>query len=249
MKRRYRSHFVALTALCLFTLITPAYGSVTFSGTNGNNANDSAQVVFSLSGTTLTVTLSNTGTPGAIANPDILHAVFFGTSAISLAPVSAVATTGTVDPTNGANYNVGSGWAEDSLTTAQYGLRNVITSAGYTTLAYATAAGKNNFPGGNNGGVGANALDGTDYGILPPGSTASNANCSPDNCWLALGSVVFTLTTQAGFSLDSITSAVFQWNTALDANHSPEPGFYGALALGLTGLWVAVQRARRKKAV
>src|SRR5262245_45706020 len=92
-------------ALGLTSAGTSRADLLSFSGSSGSL---SAQADFSLVGSTLTVTLTNTSQSDVLVPTDVLHAVFFNTSH-TLTPVSASLNGSTVYYGSIAN-NVGEGW-------------------------------------------------------------------------------------------------------------------------------------------
>lgn len=200
-----------------------------FSGSSGDLK---AAADFSLSGTTLTVTLTNTSTADVLDPTDVLTGVFFDTTG-TLTPVSASLNGSTVY--YGTITNAGDGW----------GLGTGVSANGENTAISATGAvtglGHSNFSGASN------ALDGLAYGILSEGfnvsTTLANTGVTGHGP-LIQDSVEFTLTVPTGFTLSELGSTVvFQYGTDLSATHFdgtvPEPSslvfLLGSGLLGLAG--------------
>jgi hypothetical protein len=205
--------------LCLFAVATILVSAgvaradlVTFAGSSGNLA---ASASFSLSGTTLTVTLSNTSMADVLAPADVLTGLFFSTGTHVLSPVSAIVATGTTvwfGPDGGGN--VGGEWA--------YEKSKGISSSGFGIF------GDSNFNGSElQGPEKSNAVDGVQYGITSAGdnSTTGNKAVTETNA-LIHNVVVFTLSTPSNFLLSDIdvTGVSFQYGTGLS-----EPNFPGVL--------------------
>jgi hypothetical protein len=217
------------------------------SGTSTQNSPQplAASALFSLTGTQLTVTFTNAAGTNSnkYANPDVLTAVFFGTTGLTLTPVSATAPE-TVDNTGApvcstGTCDVGTGW-EYATGFSQYGTMNGISAAGFGIF------GNSNF------GLPSMNVDGVDYGILPsnyPGTLGTSVNGSP----FEVSSVNFTLTVQPGFTLASIDRVVFQYGSALNEDSfvgvrfAPEPSALLLLTGGLIAL--AIRRGAGRPAV
>jgi PEP-CTERM motif-containing protein len=199
----------ALVCATLVILAAPGAGraDVIYTGSSGSL---SASADFSLSGGTLTVTLTNTASATALVPTDVLTGVFFNTTH-TLTPVSAAYPTGstiwygTISPASAT----GDGWGYASGVSAQ-GMNSAISATGAVN-----GLGHSNFSGANN------PLQGLGYGILPTGYTGIGANTGiTGHGPLIQDSVVFTLTAPAGFSLDELgSSVVFQYGTSLSETH------------------------------
>jgi hypothetical protein len=258
---------VGLAALSVAPSFAATY-SVSATGTNGNNPlSATASFVLNAAGTGLTITVTNNAAapapPATWANSDLLHGIFFGSSALAFTPGSATSTSmfdvttdtffSTTTTINGQTVtcasgvcNVDAGWG--AYNTSYAGFANTLTSAGYGS----PFTGSSNFSTGSG-----TALDGTNYGIASSNLTSSgqqgfNGGQAPQA--VSVGSVVFTF---SGLSLGAnLTDAElaniigvvgFQYGTALTdklITSVPEPGFYGLLSLGLSGMIFAIRRRR-----
>lgn len=214
----------------------------------------SAEAIFSVSGTNLQVTLTNTSQADVLDPTFVLTALFFS-GANGLTPVSALLPTGTIvynGPSNGGN--VGGEWAYQSgFTTAPHGATAGISSSG---LSPSSLFGSPNF--GTLNLQGPPALDGLQYGITSAGDIFSTPQNNGDLTKNALikNSVVFTLgNLAADFDINSISNVSFQYGTSSnDPNITPpqgptpvpEPGTL--LLLGIGGFGLAVWGKRRKSA-
>jgi hypothetical protein len=199
-------------ALALLAWAAPGRADVIFSGTSGGL---SASADFSLSGSTLTVTLTNTSATTALVPADVLTGVFFD-SAHTLTPTSAAYPNGSTIwyGTISTPSGTGDGWGYATGVAAQ-GKNSAISASGAVS-----GLGHSNFSGANN------PLQGLDYGILPAGYTGVGANTGiTGHGPLIQNSVVFTLTVPSGFDLAELGNDVaFQYGTQLS-----EPSFAGLL--------------------
>src|SRR5579883_2133133 len=126
--------------------------SETFEGSSGALA---AEAVFELSGSTLTVTLTNTSTTAVRVPTDVLTGVLFDTST-ALTPVSASISSGS-RAVEGSISNAGNGWGYASRLSAN-GFNSAISSTGaFHGLGHSNFSTENN------------ALHGLNYGIVSAG--------------------------------------------------------------------------------
>jgi len=187
---------------------------VTFDGSSGSL---SAEAVFSLSGSTLTVTLTNTGTADVMAPGDVLVAVLFNTSTAAghgLTAVSASLNGSSVFYSSIVN-NVGEGWQYKSpLSPPAHGENSGISASG---LGGTFDSGGPFFYS-----PGQPPLNGVNYGILSAGDDTATGNGGITGGGpLIKDSLQFTLTAGANFSLDDLgDTVVFQYGTMLT-----EPSF------------------------
>ena len=217
------SHIAAcalVAALSAAASATP----VTFSGTSGNR---SASASFSVTGTTLTVKLTNTSLSDALVPTDILTGLFFNSSSpfgsLGDAMLGAGATVlhsplGLVNGTIGGNGDVGGEWAfRDDLAGAGQGNANFGISSSGLGL----------FGAGDRFDIsfnlqGPESPDGLQYGLTTAGDNGGTGN-SPVTGDFALiqNQVVFTFAVASTFDPSTAISNIwFQYGTDLN-----EPSF------------------------
>jgi hypothetical protein len=226
-------------------------GPITYNFSSGTLA---ATAVFSRSGSDLVVTLSNTSAADATVPTDILTGIFFEvtgdplltrTSAL-VALGSSVLVGGTGADVTPLDRVVGGEWAYLNALNQVPSTNEGISSSGLGIFGPG-----NVFPGANLQGPASPA--GIQYGITSAGDnlTTGNGGLSGEN--LIKNSVVFTLSGYSGEPSANITSAAFQYGTALDEPrfpgtflHAPEPGSWVLLGLGGLGLAICRWRQRRR---
>nr|WP_294508046.1 PEP-CTERM sorting domain-containing protein [uncultured Rhodopila sp.] len=191
-----RCLIVLLWGVLLHANVSLAQSSSVFSASavpipgTTNTANASAS--FSLSGTTLTLIVTNSGTTSA--NSSILDAVFFNTntSAPGTLLPSATATKSLANSTVSSNVDYTGGWQ----------MKSTVAPAGGSTYSYGISA------------IGAGAFSsesftkgngGDDYGLIgsatcPNNVCSTNVNKSP----VAVGSIVFTIRNFLGTSISAV---------------------------------------------
>lgn len=259
MNRRASKLIACLALGCAFIGLNAQYSKaavVTFDGSSGSL---SAEAVFSLVGSTLTVTLTNTGTADVMAPGDVLVAVLFNTSTAAghgLTAVSASLNGSSVFYSALAN-NVGEGWQYKSpLSPPAHGENSGISASGLGGTF-------------DSGGPffytpGAPPLNGVNYGILSAGDDTSTGNGGITGGGpLIKDSVQFTLTAGANFSLSDLGDhVVFQYGTDLTEpsfnSGPPRPGDAAApepmslvvwsTLLGTFGACYAFRRNRQRAA-
>lgn len=197
---------LVLPVFCM-ALALSGYASasaVTYSGSSGGL---SASAIFNYTGSTLTVTLTNTSTGDAKDATGILLAVLFDTST-TLTPTSASIGGSTVY--GSFVHDVGEGWQYKSGI-SMHGENSGISGAGYGVFG----------PDGNFYSTG-QKLDGSDYGIAPIGYTNTGNPSIKDP--IIQNSITFTLDAP-GFNLNELgKTIVFQYGTS-----TSEPNFTGNL--------------------
>jgi len=213
----------------------------------------SAEAIFSVSGTDLKVTLTNTATADVLDPTFVLTAMFFS-GPNKLNPVSALLPAGTVvynTPLN--DTNVGGEWAYEYGFKGPHGATAGISSSGLSPSGFFGAP---NFNGLNLDGP-APSVDGLQYGLTSAGDIFSTPKGGAlQNNALVKNSVVFTLSgLAADFDLNSISNVSFQYGTCIDdANITPPPGPEPVpepgtvLLLGIGSFGLALWGKRRKSA-
>lgn len=210
----------------------------------GSSGSLAASVNFSATGSTLTVTLTNTSTADVSDPAQILTAVFFDVAGVNpLSSLSASLASGSTVAFGGTDPGgvVGGEWAYGSgLAGAPSGATEGISSAGFGLFGGAT------FPGTNLQGPA--AVDGVQYGLTSAGDNTATGNAAVTGAnALIQNSVIFTLGgLPGGFtpSAENILNVSFQYGTALtDTNVPPgpppavpEPATMFLLGSGLIGL-------------
>lgn len=233
---------VSVLAFGLATFGLPAIaGAITFnlngvSNASGNNL--SAQATFTVSGTTLTIVLTNTASSAAMNGADVLDGLYFdisGTNPVFSAGNAALTAGSSFvlmnnGPTSGNPLN--DEWMFDSPVPAlgsEYGL------------------GSTGFPGFNTNNDtftevfwAGNAMAGAndDYGLVP---TAGITVGSPSNVYVN-NSVTFTFTLSSAISESDIENVMVSYGSD-GQTVVPEPATLAALGIGALGLL----RRRAKK--
>ena len=194
---------------------------------------------------------------------DLLGGIFFGTSSLTglsasknvaadtaiadkLIDENGVVLTAAQTPC-GSTTDVSCGYRFDSGISGPSGLKNGISSIGFGVFGSAS----NFSPDG-----GAN-IQGVNNGIpIAPVDFPAHDGISGNNPpYSALQYATFTLSVAGSFNLSMINKVGFQYGSSLSDPFlsgtpvvTPEPGFYGVLALGMTGLCSVVVRKRRQSA-
>ena len=190
----------------------------------------SASAQFTISGSTLTILLTNTDTAPNAANPgwlppEILSGLFFNLGDAAFTPASATIAPGTIAQMSKCNAgactaattNVGGEWsyafggvADPDIAGANHG----IAAAGYLNA---------NVSSGNFGGSDLDhpvGLGGSNFGVMPASFVENSGNGGVDNDPLIKGSVKFVLNIPNGLSESMISNVYFTYGTNLN-----EPSF------------------------
>lgn len=237
------SSAAAAAALCVF--IGPARATpVTLTGSSGNLA---ASVTFSVSGTDLIVTLTNTSLADVMGPGNVLTSVFYD---VSPPPLGLIRTSAVLGPgsivlfgTTDPGGVVGGEWAYlESLSGAPGGAKYGLCSAGLGLFGPADL-----FPGSDLQGPPSHSPDGVQYGITSAGDNPAVGNAAVTGAnALIKNQVIFTLSgLRDGFDpAGEISNVTFQYGTGLDEAHFPGVPSPGTGLIALLGL-AAVARRRR----
>lgn len=240
-------------------LAMPGYcDSALFTSMASNPANPyqplSASALFSVTGSQLTIRVTNTSAPAAYSylDSDVLTGVYFSSQALDLTPVSAIASqlvSASGITTCTSNCDAGSGWAYQSLTVPDYGLMNGISAVQTPVFLFSNFS---TLPA---------KLGGTGYGIVPQSYPTAIGTALNDGPY-SLGSATFVLNVPSSFTLTSIDHIVLSWGTYANDpfgagnwnyftadDETPEPSTWilTATAAALLLSRRAIQAARRRR--
>lgn len=254
---------LALGAVMAIMVAMPA-SAVLFVESSGNLA---ASADFQLSGTTLTIVLTNTTTADTGANADLLSGVFW-----DLGGSSSIISADSVFLHNGSTMTQDGATSPGNVfvdLTAAFG-GDVSGEFGYATNIQSGFSGAFNGadfginssglgPFGSTSVIGSTNLDGPvspnggNFGIAGAGTVSLSPNFPfiINTAANTGGSVIMTLTVATGFSLDDIGNVGFQYGTSIcepflngdNCAPIPEPASLTLLGMGLVGL-VAFRRKR-----
>ena len=244
--RQMHKGAISAVAVCVLMLLAMGQAfsdTVTYAGSgsfseDGYNFDLSAEAVFVLGDSTLTITLRNTSQDDVLIPSEVLTGLLFAIDVGTLTPVSAVLGEGATvlwpDPAGDAP-------ATGYLVTA-YG-NDIGAEWAYIPGEGLSSAGLDDLFGPGDRFDTAHDLsppaspDGLQYGILSEGDDHSTGNTPVTGGYaLVEGPVVFTLTASDGFTLNSIYDVSFQYGTSLDQPNIPipEPSSLALVALGLS---------------
>lgn len=226
---RYCAGLIAV--LAVVGSARPAQATVVFSGSSSGL---SASASFTISGTSLTILLTNTDAASGAGAPttpaEVLSGVFFNLGSSTFTPVSA----STYSQSNGA-FQPGS-IIQDAQCVGGAATCNGVTSIGsefsYAAGGLASLWGTNqgiassgylnantsdgNFGPGNL--AGPEALDGIQFGLVPDGWTEYSGNGGLDGNALVEGAVKFVLTIPNGLKESDIKKVYFTYGTSEGEN-------------------------------
>jgi hypothetical protein len=243
-----KSVLVAAAVLACSTAATAA-PVLTFTASSGSL---SASAVFDLVGTTLHVTVTNTGASDVLLPNEVLTGIFFNVDGnptltrLGVTTLGATSLGGTLVSDAGAD--VGGEWAYlNGL--SQYGANSGISSSSLGIFGAPDL-----FPPGTNlaGPISPNGLQ---YGLTSAGDNLGTGNGAVIGNELTKSAVEITL---GGFMLplSSISDVTFQYGTALTDGHIggadsfsttevPEPGSFALAALAMGAGWFTRRGSRR----
>jgi len=208
--------------------------TVTF--TTSDSSGRSGRAIFTVTGSTLTVSLKNTAT-AAVGDPTfVLSAVAFdiGNNTASLTPYSAKAATGSaiVDYTNLSTVygdGLGGEWAYKSGLNGALGGHYGISSAGFGIFGPADLFDKTD---GNLSGPW--SPDGIQLGLMPASQTTLSTSLDNSNGRIFVRSEAIFKLTGVNFSASAIKNVNFQYGTAsADANLDGGPVLGGGAVVPL----------------
>lgn len=232
-----------LIALAAVTagLVGPASAGVVWTGSADSRA---ASADFSVVGSSLTITLSNTASVDAMVPIDILTGVYFDISggAIALSRVGVVLASGSsvIDGGTDPENSVGGEWAyKGGLVGAPHSAKYGVSSSGLGLFGSGEL-----FPGSNLSGPA--SPNGLQYGITTAGDNPATGNGGLLGTPIIKNSVVITLgNIGSGFDLARIGNVSFQYGT--DLSEPNIPGVPTPGALGFLAVAPLLTRSRRRR--
>lgn len=213
----------ALPFLVFGTLLSPVLNAITVTATSGALK---AEAGFTVSGSTLTLVLTNSAS-GSVSQPNqVLMGAFFNLpSGVTLTPVSAAITSGSfgVDGADGsllAISNLGGNWGFSS--SVSYGTlgTNGVSASGLSVNNGPGLFGQGSF------GLPAANLGGADYGLVPAGFTGSQplGNNDPLINKSVTFSFSFTGALTENYFSTSPANVSFQYGTSPTETNIRPPG-------------------------
>jgi len=221
--------------------VSSSAGAITFNFSGNSNASGNplaASATFSVSGTTLTIVLTNTATSAATNGADVLDGVFF-----DIAGSNPTFSAGNVTLTSGSSLVL-----MNNVPTSGNPLNDEYMFDSPTPiLGTEFGIGSTGFPGfnPNNDNFTARFWSGTamsggnsDYGTVP---TAGITVGSTSNVYIN-NSVTFTFTLSSAISESDIENVMVSYGSGGETQLVPEPATMAAIGIGALGLL----RRRRK---
>lgn len=191
--------------------------SLTFTGSSGNL---SASATFNLTGSNLSITLTNTASTPTTQQAGVLMGLLFNAPALTASTTSAAFASGSgaLNSTGKSGddpiANPNNWWGYQSPVGPILGFNSAIDASGSAGFGTPFLLNKSQNPA-------KGALDGSSGGIVALGTTADN-----DKSYV-MNSMVFTFTAPSGFSLDALGSHVqFIYGTQIGGSGG-EPNFPG----------------------
>lgn len=235
-----RFGYVSLSALAMAVAASSQAVIFNFSGVSGSGSGDvlHARVEFQVSGTTLTVIMTNTDDNAAFNGADVLSSVYFnvtGTPTFSNGNAALTSGSSLVLINNGAPGStnpLNNEWFWQSPN-AGGGRQYSFGATGAIGFSPTNDSFDKVFHGGTGTGGGND-----DYGLVPTlGQTAGNGS----NVY-ANNSMTFTFDLSSAISESDIHDVYVTYGSAATTTLTPEPATFGALAVGA----LALLRRRRR---